>query len=82
MMARLHTRKIIPQTVPDEDFILDYLGDSALDVREFHSIGFCKNKFSAESVPTLEKQTARWRTKWQGAMFFFVWTYQSSDARA
>jgi hypothetical protein len=81
MMARLHTRKVIPQTVPDEDFILDYLGDLALDVREFHSVGFCKTS-SAESVPALEKQTAPWRTKWQGALFFFLWTYQSSDARA
>ena len=39
-MARLRTRKVVPQTVPDEDFILDDIGDASLDVREFLCVGF------------------------------------------
>ena len=69
-MARLHTGKVVPQTVPDEDFILDYLGDSVLDDFELLSVGF-KQTSSAESVPASEKQTALppWRTKRRAAIF-------------
>jgi len=78
MMARLHTGKVVPQTVPDEDFILDYLGDSVLDGFKLLSLGFQQTS-SAESVPASEKnKRPPWRTKRRAA--FFWRTYQNRDA--
>ena len=62
-MARLRTRKVVPQTVPDEDFILDDIGDASLDVREFLCVGFVLFCFFSQKSVFWQKsvggQTAR-----------------------
>jgi hypothetical protein len=64
MMARLRTRKVVPQTVPDEDFILDNIGDASLDVREFLCVGFVF--FFRKKVFFGKSQSG---AKWRGCIF-------------
>ncbi len=62
MMARLRTIKVVPQTLPDEDLILDDIGDASLDVRKFVCVGFFRKRvFSRVSRGG---QTARMRFSW------------------